>query len=224
MPSKQPSRIPPWRRKAILAIAVVCVAAAAILMAARQPFPAEDQPRVETSIVAAHTEAPVVAKPAPRVRATQTDTRKPAASGARTVTTAAAKPAATGTSATPIAGAAASIGSTAELATRPAGESPARAPRTEAAAQGEVATISGCLEFDDDTFRLTDTEGENAPKARSWRSGFIRRSSARVDVVDASNRLGLPTHVGHRVSITGMLVEREMQARSVKMVADTCDD
>jgi len=207
MPSKQSARIPaPWR-KAVLGFAVVCVAVAIMLVTNRQPSPAEGQPRVETAITSVQAAAPVEVQPAPKPRAPRT-TAKPTAA---------------------VAG---SKESTAQPMTKAAADSPVPSPKTEAAptatakaaAQAEPATIIGCLEFDDDTFRLKDTEGENAPKARSWRSGFLRRSNARIEVVDASNRLGLSTHVGHRVSLTGTLVEREMQARSVKKVADTCDN
>lgn len=207
MPSKQLARIPARWRRAVLGFAVVCVAVAIMLMTDRQPSPAESQPRVETAITSVQAAAPEEVQPAPKPRAPRT-TAKPAAA---------------------VVG---SKGSTAQPMTKAAADPPVPSSRTEAAptatatatAQGEPATIIGCLEFDDDTFRLKDTEGEDAPKARSWRSGFIRRSNARLDVVDASNRLRLSTHVGHRISLTGTLVDREMQARSVKMVADTCDN
>jgi hypothetical protein len=83
-------------------------------------------------------------------------------------------------------------------------------------------TITGCLERDSDSFRLKDTTGQNAPKARSWKSGFLKKGSASVDVVDAANKVKLPTHVGQRVSVTGMLVDREMQVRSLQRVATSC--
>jgi len=84
-------------------------------------------------------------------------------------------------------------------------------------------TLTGCLELDDDTFRLTDTTGENAPKSRSWKSGFLRRTNTKIDVIDAANGLRLPTHVGHRVSVTGPVVDRQMQASSLRMIATSCD-
>ena len=86
-----------------------------------------------------------------------------------------------------------------------------------------AVTITGCLEQNDDTFRLKNTIGEDAPKARSWRSGFLRKGSAPIDVIDASRRLRLPTHVGQRVSVTGVLVGREMQLRSLQRVAASCN-
>ena len=69
---------------------------------------------------------------------------------------------------------------------------------------------------DEGEFRLTDAIGVNAPKARSWKSGFLKKRAATVDVVDSANRLRLPSHVGQRVTVTGVLLEREMRARAVR--------
>jgi hypothetical protein len=84
-------------------------------------------------------------------------------------------------------------------------------------------TITGCLEAGHDTFRLRDTSGADAPKSRSWKSGFLKKGSAPIEVVDPANRLQLPNHVGQRVSVTGMLVDREMRVRSLKRVAASCN-
>jgi hypothetical protein len=83
-------------------------------------------------------------------------------------------------------------------------------------------TITGCLERADETFRLKDTAGANAPKARNWRSGFLKKGSASIEVIDAPRRLNLPNHVGQRVSVTGMLVDREMHVRSLQRVSASC--
>jgi hypothetical protein len=83
-------------------------------------------------------------------------------------------------------------------------------------------TITGCLERNDETFRLKDTAGADAPKSRSWKSGFLKKGSAPIEVVDAAHRLKLPDHVGQRVSVTGKLVDREMQVRSLQRVAASC--
>ena len=84
-------------------------------------------------------------------------------------------------------------------------------------------TITGCLEQDDETFRLKNAMGEDAPRARSWKSGFLKKSPAPIEVIDASHRLKLPAHVGQRVSVTGVLVGREMQLRSLQRVAASCN-
>ena len=86
-----------------------------------------------------------------------------------------------------------------------------------------IVTISGCLEQDDDTFRLKDTQGVSAPKARSWKSGFLKKGSAKVEIVDTANRLRLKNHVGKRVSVTGQLHEKEMLASSIRRVASSCE-
>jgi hypothetical protein len=86
-----------------------------------------------------------------------------------------------------------------------------------------AVTLNGCLERDGDTFRLKDTDGADAPKSRSWKSGFIKKGSAKIDVIDSANRLKLKDHVGQRVSVTGMLDDKEMQARSLMRIASTCE-
>lgn len=83
-------------------------------------------------------------------------------------------------------------------------------------------TITGCLERDGDGFRLKDTSGAEAPKSRSWKSGFLKKGSATIDLVDAAHTLKLADQVGSRVSVTGMLVDHDMQARSLHRVAASC--
>jgi hypothetical protein len=84
-------------------------------------------------------------------------------------------------------------------------------------------TITGCLEQDDETFRLKNTTGADAPKARSWKSGFLKKNSASIEVVGAADRVKLTDHVGERVVVTGMLVDREMQVRSLRRVSASCN-
>jgi hypothetical protein len=88
--------------------------------------------------------------------------------------------------------------------------------------QPALVTITGCLETDDERFRLNDTRGSDAPKSRSWKSGFLRKRAAAIDVLDASG-VGLPGHVGERVSLTGTLVDRNMHVRSLRRVAASCE-
>jgi hypothetical protein len=90
------------------------------------------------------------------------------------------------------------------------------------AAKTPPAVLIGCLEQKGDEFRLKDAAGADAPKSRSWKSGFLKKSTPAIDVVDASNHLKLHDHVGQRVSISGTLVNREMQAKSLKGVG-TCN-
>lgn len=104
-----------------------------------------------------------------------------------------------------------------------AANSSSKAPVTTAsdvAVTAKVApvTVTGCLERSEDGFRMKDTAGAEAPKARSWKSGFLKKGSASVDVVDPARALQLATHVGRRVSVTGTLVDREMRARSLRRI------
>ena len=85
-----------------------------------------------------------------------------------------------------------------------------------------AVTVTGCLEKSDEGYRLKDTSGIAAPKSRSWKSGFLKKGTASVDVVDASHSLALNSQVGHRVAVTGPLTDREMQAESVHRVASSC--
>lgn len=85
-----------------------------------------------------------------------------------------------------------------------------------------AVTVTGCLEKSDEGYRLKDTSGLAAPKSRSWKSGFLKKGAAPVDVVDASHTLALNRHVGHRVAVSGPLTDREMRAESVQQVAASC--
>jgi len=103
----------------------------------------------------------------------------------------------------------------------PAAE-PAPADAPPAAANVTPVTITGCLERADETFRLKDTDGDDAPKARSWKSGFMKKGHAAVDVIDAGNHLNLSNHVGERVTVTGTLVDREIRIRTIQRIAASC--
>jgi hypothetical protein len=115
-----------------------------------------------------------------------------------------------------------------EVAHAPTPEPPATAPAPEpkptakSEAETSPVTISGCLELNDQTFRLKDTSGTDAPKARSWKSGFLMKRAASIRLVDAANALKLPSHVGQRVSASGTLVDGELRARSLQSVAPSC--
>ena len=85
-----------------------------------------------------------------------------------------------------------------------------------------ATTIAGCLTLDDGEYRLKDATGIAAPKSRNWKSGFLTRRAATIEIVDPNASLGLPTHVGQRVEVVGTLVEREMHARSVQQLSGSC--
>lgn len=89
------------------------------------------------------------------------------------------------------------------------------APQAERASQ---VTISGCLESDGEAFRLTDASGADAPTSRSWKSGFLKKRPASIELTDAAGTLNLRHHVGRQVAATGTLVDREMRAHWVRRV------
>ena len=106
------------------------------------------------------------------------------------------------------------------------GTSPAPEPASKAGQEPEAvsATITGCLEErKDQTFRLKNTVGDDAPKSRGWKSGFLKKGSASIDLVDAADRVKLQNHVGEQITVSGMLADKEMQVRSVKRVAESCE-
>ena len=88
-----------------------------------------------------------------------------------------------------------------------------------------TTTLSGCLEatVDGDEFRLTDIESADAPKARSWRSGFLKKRSTPVELVEPSDPAGLRKFVGRRVVATGLLAGRELRVRSFQSTGTSCE-
>ena len=87
---------------------------------------------------------------------------------------------------------------------------------------GAAVTVNGCLENDGGVFRLTDVSGAGAPTSRSWKSGFLRKRPASIEVEDAVGTLSLRNYVGRRVSANGTLTDREMRARAMRVVG-ACD-
>jgi hypothetical protein len=100
---------------------------------------------------------------------------------------------------------------------------PAAHAATAAAQAPEKVTITGCLEQKDDIFRLKDTEGVDVPKSRNWKTVFLTKHPATVNLVDQRNKNRLANHVGERVSITGMLSDRDLDVQRLSRVANTCD-
>lgn len=86
-------------------------------------------------------------------------------------------------------------------------------------------TITGCLETSTsgDAFRLTDTEGADAPKSRGWRTGFLKKRSIPVALVEAPDAVPLKANVGRRVAATGLLASRELKIHLLRVVDASCD-
>ena len=87
-----------------------------------------------------------------------------------------------------------------------------------------TVTVTGCLEANGTNgFRLTDTEGTDAPRSRSWRSGFLRKRSSSVALVASPDPYTLKTQVGHRIAASGQLTSRELRVTSVQVIGTRCD-
>ena len=86
-----------------------------------------------------------------------------------------------------------------------------------------AVTINGCLEASKDQFRLTDTEGVDAPRSRGWRTGFLRKRSTAVALVEPPDPGALHAQVGQRVAATGVLTDRELRVTSVRPIGDRCN-
>jgi hypothetical protein len=181
------------RFKIIASALMICTLSAVVLVASRRSV----QPDAE---VALHFDEMVVveSKPTPK----KTTARTAPKTAASRTSSARSKSSASKTPSTP-----------ATLAARPV----AADVNDDEPSVGTM-TITGCLERDDNTFRLKDTD---APKSRNWKSGFLKKG-AKFQVVDASNRFGLRSHVGHRVSVTGVVNDRTINARSFRMVKSSC--
>jgi len=79
------------------------------------------------------------------------------------------------------------------------------------------ATITGCLAKDDDRYVLKDVSGDDAPKSRSWKSGFLRKRSLTVELIDPAATDRLASYVGRQIETTGALDDREMRVKSLRV-------
>ena len=80
-------------------------------------------------------------------------------------------------------------------------------------------TMIGCLETDGTSYRLADVQGNQAPKGRSWKTGFITKKTKNIDLVGAASSLNLKGSIGHKVSVVGVKDdETHLKARSFKQL------
>jgi hypothetical protein len=85
------------------------------------------------------------------------------------------------------------------------------------------ATYVGCLRSEDDGRKLVLTEvgGRDVPQSRNWKTMFVTKKAAKLEVRPAST-LALRQHVGQTVQVSGRRVDDRLAARSVKVVGTTC--
>jgi len=114
-----------------------------------------------------------------------------------------------------------------DSATKPVAPEPPTSPASVStgSVMPTLVTITGCLEIstDGDTFRLNDLEGADAPKSRSWRTGFLKKRPAPVTLVEPPDRLTLTSNVGRRVAATGQLASHELKVSSLRVVGSSCN-
>jgi hypothetical protein len=86
-------------------------------------------------------------------------------------------------------------------------------------------TITGCLEVsvDNEEFRLSETDGAEAPKSRGWRTGFLKKRPTPVALVEPPDPQALHQQVGKRVAATGVLTSHELRVSSLRVVGPSCD-
>lgn len=83
-------------------------------------------------------------------------------------------------------------------------------------------TLAGCVDRNDDGFWLKNASGEGAPSSRSWKSGFLRKRSQNIALIDRGYTHRLATYVGQRVETTGVLADREMRVKTLRVLG-SCD-
>ena len=110
--------------------------------------------------------------------------------------------------------------SAAKSATAPA--EPAKTQDAPRMSDAKPVSVTGCLQRTDRGFTLKDTEGADAPRSRSWKSGFLKRNTASVSLTDSGNGARLADHVGQRVTVTGPMTDREMRVAALHRVSSSC--
>ncbi|HEV3215042.1 MAG TPA: hypothetical protein VGZ27_04940 [Vicinamibacterales bacterium] len=89
-----------------------------------------------------------------------------------------------------------------------------------------MTTMTGCLKMDGKQYQLTDVEGSQIEKSRSWKTGFITKSTKSVQVIGASSNVRLNDQVGRKVSVVGTKDikdgETHLNASSIKRVSASC--
>ncbi len=95
-------------------------------------------------------------------------------------------------------------------------------PAAEAEEPATPVTLAGCVERSGEGFSLKNASGDGAPSSRSWKSGFLRKRSQSVALIDRGYTHRLATYVGQRVETTGVLADREMRVKTLRVLG-SCD-
>ena len=87
----------------------------------------------------------------------------------------------------------------------------------------QSVTLTGCLHADGSKYRLTNLQGNQSPKGRNWKTGFITKTTKDIEVVGASTSVRLTGQVGHRITVVGVRDgDRHFKARSIRQIATSC--
>ncbi len=96
---------------------------------------------------------------------------------------------------------------------------------SQATAKAPTTTVTGCLRMDGKQFSLTNLKGSEARTARSWKSGFIKKTARHVEVTGASASVKLQDQVGREVSVVGIRSDdTHIRASSIKRVGTSCSN
>ena len=215
-----------WASPRVIGFGIAGVISVAILIAAGFPsdtagvdtpaasLPAQPQPQSEGTAPGA--DAKLALAPAAKDSSTTGRSTRTSAAVERV------KPSAAAAATTAAAAATTATAPTESRRADSAAKTAAPGSTTSDSKDATVVTVTGCLARDGQTFRLKDVSGAEAPKARSWRSGFMRKRPSTVNLVDGSNALKLHNHVGERVAATGTMKDRALRARSLRVIARSC--
>ena len=93
-----------------------------------------------------------------------------------------------------------------------------------AAEKTKTVTLTGCVRNggERNTFMLTKVEGADAPKERGWKTGYLLKRRANVEIVTAGSSVRLKDHVGRKVTVTGTVDAKnrtQLKARSVRVLS-----
>jgi hypothetical protein len=105
------------------------------------------------------------------------------------------------------------IGVGGHLSARAADKAPAKST-------GPVS-MTGCLRVDGSSYVLSGLKGDQAPRARSWKTGYIIKTTKDV-VLSPAAGMKLQDHVGRQVTVVGVVDGAHMTARTIRRIATSC--
>jgi hypothetical protein len=96
---------------------------------------------------------------------------------------------------------------------------PLEADRAPAQSPAPVS-MTGCLRASRSGYVLTGLRGNQAPKARNWKTGYIM--TTRDFVVSPTAGVKLQDHIGRQVTVVGVVDGTRITARTIRRIATSC--